>query len=144
MAPITGRTRRRNTGGLHALIQGRVDNEIKSLAGKGAAARGVSLARYIEILVAADELAHAKAPSDELELQEIGLQSRATGGGMALIQARVDHKVKVLADRGAAARGVSIPRYIEILVAADELAHAYVVSASEQEQQELDLQGEAV
>jgi len=79
MAPITGRTRRRNTGGLHALIQGRVDNEIKSLA-----------------------------------------------------------------DRGAAARGVSIPRYIEILVAADELAHAYVVSASEQEQQELDLQGEAV
>ena len=55
MAAIAGRRRRASTGGVHVLLQGRVDPAIKERADRGAAARGVSIARYLEILIEGDE-----------------------------------------------------------------------------------------
>ena len=43
MAAIAGRRRRASTGGVHVLLQGRVDPAIKERADRGAAARGVSM-----------------------------------------------------------------------------------------------------
>jgi hypothetical protein len=43
MAAIAGRRRRASTGGVHVLLQGRVDPAIKERADRGAAARGVSI-----------------------------------------------------------------------------------------------------
>jgi hypothetical protein len=51
------RKRRADTGGVHAWVQVRVDPDVRKLAEAGAAARNVTLARYIEQLVQADPLA---------------------------------------------------------------------------------------
>jgi hypothetical protein len=52
------RKRRPDTGGIHAWIQVRVDPDARKLAEAGAAARGVTLSRYVQSLVEADDLAH--------------------------------------------------------------------------------------
>jgi hypothetical protein len=71
MAAIAGRRRRASTGGLNVLLQGRVNPEIKEKADRGAAARGVSIARYLEILIEGDALADEYVepdPSGQLDL----------------------------------------------------------------------------
>ena len=47
-----------------------------------------------------------------------------------LLQGRVDPAIKERADRGAAARGVTIARYLEILIEGDKVADAYVEPGS--------------
>jgi hypothetical protein len=71
MAAIAGRRRRASTGGVHVLLQGRVDPAIKEKADRGAAARGVSIARYLEILIEGDAVADDYVepdPSGQLDL----------------------------------------------------------------------------
>jgi hypothetical protein len=71
MAAIAGRRRRASTGGLNVLLQGRVNPEIKEKADRGAAARGVSIARYLEILIEGDAVADNYVepdPSGQLDL----------------------------------------------------------------------------
>jgi hypothetical protein len=71
MAAIAGRRRRASTGGVHVLLQGRVDPAIKAKADRGAAARGVSIARYLEILIEGDAVADDYVepdPSGQLDL----------------------------------------------------------------------------
>lgn len=71
MAMTPGRTRRRSTGGVNALIQARVDLEVKALADKCAAAAGLSIARYVETLIQADAVARGFAPQPaELEAEQ--------------------------------------------------------------------------
>ncbi|MFI0453272.1 hypothetical protein [Actinomadura sp. 6N118] len=54
----------------HRLLQGRVQPGIKERAERGAAARGVSITRYLELLIEADELADAAGNGDmELRLR---------------------------------------------------------------------------
>jgi hypothetical protein len=69
------RTRRANTGGIHAILQARVNLDVKQLADAGAAARGVTLSRYIQSLIEADEVAQAFLEQErrqgELDLQEV-------------------------------------------------------------------------
>jgi len=75
MAAIAGRRRRASTGGLHVLLQGRVDPDIRERAHRGAAVRGVSIARYLEILIEGDELADTYAePGDGGQL-DLGLSA---------------------------------------------------------------------
>jgi len=58
MAAIPGRIRRDPDGGAgFKLLQGRVPPAIHRRAHRGAAARNVSVSLYLEMLVAADELA---------------------------------------------------------------------------------------
>ncbi|MGK5550640.1 hypothetical protein ACSNOI_03420 [Actinomadura kijaniata] len=70
----TRRKRREGTGGVHAWLQARVDPDVRKLAEAGAAARGVTLSRYVEQLVQADDLAHQyreqQLVQGELELGE--------------------------------------------------------------------------
>jgi predicted HicB family RNase H-like nuclease len=65
------RKRRSDTGGVHAWLQVRVDPDVRELAEAGAAARNVTLARYVQSLVEADELAREymrqKLAQQELE-----------------------------------------------------------------------------
>jgi hypothetical protein len=71
MAAIAGRRRRASTGGVHVLLQGRVDPAIKEKADRGAAVRGVSIARYLEILIEGDDVADDYVepdPSGQLDL----------------------------------------------------------------------------
>ena len=76
MAAIAGRRRRANTGGLHVLLQGRVDPAIKERADRGAAVRGVSIARYLEMLIEGDELADTyAAPGEGGEQLDLGLSA---------------------------------------------------------------------
>ena len=73
MAAIAGRRRRASTGGVHVLLQGRVDPAIKERADRGAAARGVSIARYLEILIEGDEVADAYVEPDSCEQLDLGI-----------------------------------------------------------------------
>lgn len=57
-----GRTQKRPNRRPHALLQGRVEPEIKERAERGAAARGVSLTRYLEMLIEDDRLADTSPP----------------------------------------------------------------------------------
>ncbi len=77
MAAIAGRSRRVSSeGGIHVLLQGRVDPDIRERAHRGAAVRGVSIARYLEILVEGDELADTyTAPGDDGEQLDLGLSA---------------------------------------------------------------------
>jgi hypothetical protein len=72
MSAIAGRSRRQHTGP-QELLQGRVAPDVKELARNGAAARGVSLAAYLEILVRADELAARYTPLEPSEQLPLGL-----------------------------------------------------------------------
>ena len=62
-------------GGLHVLLQGRVDPAIKARADRGAAVRGVSIARYLEILIEGDELADTYAAPGDSEQLDLGLSA---------------------------------------------------------------------
>ncbi len=75
MAAIAGRRRRVSTGGLHVLLQGRVDPAIRERANRGAAIRGVSIARYLEILVEGDELADTRVDPGDGEQLDLGLSA---------------------------------------------------------------------
>jgi hypothetical protein len=75
MAAIAGRRRRVSTGGVHALLQGRVDPAIKERADRGAAARGVSIARYLEILIEADQLADSYVEPGACEQLDLGMSA---------------------------------------------------------------------
>ena len=75
MAAIAGRRRRASTGGVHVLLQGRVDPAIKERADRGAAARGVSIARYLEILIEGDEMADAYVEPDSCEQLDLGISA---------------------------------------------------------------------
>jgi len=76
MAAIAGRGRRVSSeGGIHVLLQGRVDPAIRERAHRGAAVRGVSIARYLEILVEGDELADTYAEPDESGQLDLGLSA---------------------------------------------------------------------
>jgi len=77
MAAIAGRRRRTSSeGGIHVLLQGRVDPAIKERAHRGAAVRGVSIARYLEILIEGDELADTyAAPGEGGEQLDLGLSA---------------------------------------------------------------------
>ncbi|WP_242911451.1 hypothetical protein [Actinomadura terrae] len=63
---VATRTPKRPNRRPHALLQGRVAPGIKERAERGAAARGVSLTRYLELLIEADEL--ADTPPAQLDL----------------------------------------------------------------------------
>ena len=63
MSVSAGRTQKRPNRRPHALLQGRVEPEIKERAERGAAARGVSLTRYLEMLIEADQLADTSSPA---------------------------------------------------------------------------------
>jgi hypothetical protein len=73
MAAIAGRRRRASTGGVHVLLQGRVDPAIKERADRGAAARGVSIARYLEILIEGDEVADTYVEPDSCQQLDLGV-----------------------------------------------------------------------
>ena len=75
MAAIAGRRRRASTGGVHVLLQGRVDPAIKERADRGAAARGVSIARYLEILIEGDEMADSYVEPDSCEQLDLGMSA---------------------------------------------------------------------
>jgi hypothetical protein len=76
MAAIAGRRRRTSSeGGIHVLLQGRVDPDIKERAHRGAAVRGVSIARYLEILVEGDELADTYVKPGECEQLDLGMSA---------------------------------------------------------------------
>ena len=75
MAAIAGRRRRASTGGVHVLLQGRVDPAIKERADRGAAARGVSIARYLEILIEGDEVADTYVEPDSCEQLDLGMSA---------------------------------------------------------------------
>ena len=75
MAAIAGRRRRASTGGVHVLLQGRVDPAIKERADRGAAARGVSIARYLEILIEGDDQADAYVEPDSCEQLDLGMSA---------------------------------------------------------------------
>ena len=76
MAAIAGRRRRVSSeGGVHVLLQGRVDPDIKERAHRGAAVRGVSIARYLEILVEGDELADTYAKPGDSGHLDLGLSA---------------------------------------------------------------------
>jgi hypothetical protein len=76
MAAIAGRRRRTSSeGGIHVLLQGRVDPDIKERAHRGAAVRGVSIARYLEILVEGDELADTYVEPGECEQLDLGMSA---------------------------------------------------------------------
>ena len=77
MAAIAGRRRRASTGGVHVLLQGRVDPAIKERADRGAAARGVSIARYLEILIEGDEVADTYVEPDSCEQLDLGMSMSA-------------------------------------------------------------------
>jgi hypothetical protein len=47
-------------------MQARVDPELRERAHRGAAARGVSLSRYMEMLIEQDELADSYVPPEPL------------------------------------------------------------------------------
>ncbi|MEU8378292.1 hypothetical protein [Streptosporangium sp. NPDC048865] len=72
MAAISGRTRRASGSG-EKLLQGRVGLDIHARAHRGAAARGVSIARYLEMLVEADELADTYVEPETLD--QLGLSA---------------------------------------------------------------------
>jgi len=73
MAAIAGRRRRASTGGVHVLLQGRVNPAIKERADRGAAARGVSIARYLEILIESDDLADEYAEPEACDQLDLGI-----------------------------------------------------------------------
>ena len=75
MAAIAGRRRRASTGGVHVLLQGRVDPAIKERADRGAAARGVSIARYLEILIEGDEMAETYIEPDACDQLDLGISA---------------------------------------------------------------------
>ena len=75
MAAIAGRRRRVSTGGIHVLLQGRVDPVIKEKAHRGAAARGVSIARYLEILIEGDDLADEYVEPDPSQQLDLGVSA---------------------------------------------------------------------
>ena len=75
MAAIAGRRRRASTGGVHVLLQGRVDPAIKERADRGAAARGVSIARYLEILIEGADQADAYVEPDACEQLDLGISA---------------------------------------------------------------------
>ena len=75
MAAIAGRRRRTSTGGVHVLLQGRGDPAIKERADRGAAARGVSIARYLEILIEGDEVADTYTAPDSCEQLDLGMSA---------------------------------------------------------------------
>lgn len=78
MAAIAGRNRRPSTGGNHALLQARVDPEVRELAHRGAAARGVSVARYIESLIREDKIAAEYDPADDDQQLRFEAQAAAS------------------------------------------------------------------
>ncbi|HEV7754512.1 MAG TPA: hypothetical protein VGO94_01510 [Mycobacteriales bacterium] len=71
MALAKGRTRRA-PGQPSKLLQGWVGVDIHDKARRGAAARGVSIARYLELLVDGDEVADTwkPEPDDQLRYDE--------------------------------------------------------------------------
>ena len=75
MAAIAGKRRRASTGGVHVLLQGRVDPAIKERADRGAAARGVSIARYLEILIENDEVADTYVEPGPCEQLDLGMSA---------------------------------------------------------------------
>lgn len=71
MAAVAGRARRPRSGP-HELIQGRIRPDLKDRARRGAAVRGISLAMYLEELIAGDELADTYVepdPAEQLDLR---------------------------------------------------------------------------
>jgi hypothetical protein len=65
MGAIAGRARRDRTyGQAWVFLQTRVSPEVRERAHRGAAARGVSMSRYMEMLIEADELADAPSDTD--------------------------------------------------------------------------------
>jgi hypothetical protein len=75
MAAIAGRRRRASTGGVHVLLQGRVNPAVKEKADRGAAARGVSIARYLEILIEGDDLADEYVEPDPDGQLDLGISA---------------------------------------------------------------------
>jgi hypothetical protein len=65
MAAIAGRTRR-GYGTTWVLMQARVDPEVRERAHRGAAVRGVSVSRYMQMLIEQDELADSYVPPEPL------------------------------------------------------------------------------
>lgn len=67
---MRARTSPSNYGRTWVFLQARVDPELRERARRGAKARGVSMSRYMELLIEADEL--ADTVSDDEELAEQG------------------------------------------------------------------------
>jgi hypothetical protein len=65
VTPITTsqpRTKRRRANGPGVELKARVTPEVRQFATRGAEARGVTLARYIEMLIEEDEVARTLRP----------------------------------------------------------------------------------
>ena len=59
-------------------------------------------------------------------------RGRRQPGPWVFLQSRVSPEVRERAHRGAAARGVSVSKYMEMLIEADELADTYEPGGCEQ------------
>ena len=74
-----GRYRRKAPPGQYRrrsrVLQGRVDPAIKERADRGAAARGVSIARYLEILIEGDEMADTYVEPDSCQQLDLGMSA---------------------------------------------------------------------
>jgi hypothetical protein len=75
MAAIAGRRRRASTGGVHVLLQGRVAPALQERANQDTAPRGVSIARYLEILIEGDEVADTYVEPDSCEQLDLGMSA---------------------------------------------------------------------
>ena len=69
--------RRRERGSAWVFLQSRISPETKELARRGAAARGISMNRYIELLIEEDDLARSYVPPEEEEAEQLQMKDSA-------------------------------------------------------------------